>query len=65
MTPPDDDLVDRRVRAATTRMQAKKAHRRAERMRGWLDALVLLAAGGGAAAGLDLLAEATALHARS
>ena len=65
MTSTDDDLIDRKVRAAIERARARDAHGRAERARGWLDALVVLAVAVGVAAGLDLVVEAAALRACS
>ena len=62
MTSPDDDLIDRRVRAAVERARAGDAHSRAERARGWFDAPVVLAVGVGVAAGLDAVVETAALH---
>ena len=64
MTALDHD-IDRRVRAAIERAQARDAHGRVERARGWLDALVVLAVAVGVLAGLDLVVEAAALRACS
>ena len=60
-----DDGIDREVRAAIERARARDAHGRAERARGWLDAVAVLAVGVGVAAGLDLVVEAAALRACS
>ena len=65
MTSPDDDLIDRKVRATVEQVQARDAHGRAERAPGWFDALVVLAVGVGVMAGLDLVVEAAALRACS
>ena len=65
MTSQEDDLIDHKVRTAVGRARARDAHGRAERARGWFDALVALAVGVGVAAGLDLVVEAAALRACS
>ena len=64
MASPDDD-IDRKVRAAIARAQTRDAHGRAERARGWLDALGVLAVAVGVLAGLDLVVEAATLRACS
>ena len=60
-----DDLIDRKVRAAVERARARDAHGRAERARGWLDAVAVLAVGAGAVAGLATVVEAAARRACS